>query len=104
MGHATIRGVLGGLVLALSGCAITPEKFGEDFVPLYCEAWDACVTSGRPCPVTLEGSSFDSLDCAFDKASAKECLGGDFTCDTTVPGFEIVVTPDACLADRICGL
>jgi hypothetical protein len=104
MKNASLALVAAALVTVGTACGITPEKFAEDFVPLYCDAWDSCVTSGRPCPVTLEEAAFESPDCNFDKAAARDCLASDYTCDETVPGFEVVVTPDACLADRICGL
>lgn len=91
-------------LLLAAGCSIDPEKFAEEFVPAYCEVWDECNTSGQPCPVSLDSTDFSSADCEFDKEAARECLAADYGCNEQVPGFEVVETPDACLADRLCGL
>lgn len=87
-----------GLMMA-AACGINEEKFGEDFVETYCEAYEFCDTSGRACPVTVDDAV--NSTCEFDKKAARDCLAEDFGCDDTIPGFEVVTTSDACLV--VCG-
>jgi hypothetical protein len=84
---------------ALTGC-LSQESYSEQYVEKFCEVYDACDTSGRDCPIDLE-SVTSSANCEFDKQAARECLKAEFGCDESIPGFEVITQPEACLL--VCG-
>lgn len=89
-------------LFGLAACGPTEESFSEDFVTAYCDAWTACNTT-TDCPVSSGGTTTTTgtSTCDFDKAAASDCLDGEFTCNTDVPGFEYVEAPAACA--NVCG-
>ena len=87
-------------LFGLAGCGINEESFADDFVDQYCGTYDACDTSGRPCPINFE-NVLSTESCAFDADAAKACLSEDYGCDDTIPGLEVVTTPEPCLV--VCG-
>lgn len=83
----------------VAACGLSQEKFEEQFAEKFCEEWAACNTTTE-CP-TGTGTGTGTTECDFDKAAAKDCLDGEWTCNTDFPGFEFPVPPAAC-AD-VCG-
>ena len=90
-------------LFALAACGLSSSKFDEKFEEKFCSEWEAC-NSDFSCDSTATGTTtVDLSDCDFDKAKAKSCLDGDWTCDTTNTAFPIVMMPDDCLTVYTCG-
>lgn len=84
------------------GGGLTEEEFGEQFLDIFCEEWEACNTS-EPCPVgaTTTRTTTATTECDYDPVAAQDCLDGSWTCNTDFPGFEYPVAPSVC--SEVCG-
>jgi hypothetical protein len=87
-------------LVAVGGC-LSQAKFEEKFADKYCEEYLACTTvEGATC---AEGTATGTaeVECDVDKAAAKACLDGTYTCNTDFPGLEFVIPPAEC--GQVCG-
>jgi hypothetical protein len=88
------------LPLIASGC-LSEASFFEKYAERRCEEFATCVTAETASCEQLTTTETESADCEFDKAAARDCLKGAWTCDTQFEGFEIPVPPSACA--NVCG-
>ena len=88
-------------LVALGGC-LSQTKFEEKFADKYCEEYLACTTAeGATCGEGTGTTDAEPVACEFDKAAAKACLDGTYSCNDEFPGVEFVVIPAECA--NVCG-
>ena len=89
-------------LLSMVGCGISEDKFNEEFAAKYCEEQAICnpeMACGDATGTTTTGTVV--VECDFDKAAAKDCLNGTWSCNDDFPGFEFAVPPSVC--GSVCG-
>ncbi len=93
-----IAGVALTIGLFLTACGgHKDEKFSEKFGEVLCDAYAECGPEVE-CETNALGD-FDVSDCEYDKDAAKECLDGEFVCNSDFgDGFEYVEVPEICSA------
>lgn len=77
-------------LLVLAGC-MSPARFDSKFEARFCEEWKSCNPEFE-----CELAELDYSDCEFDGKAAKDCLSGDWVCDTSNSAFPLVEPPEVC--------
>ena len=97
-----MRVLTSSILLVSVGC-LSEARFNEKYAEKKCEEFERCVTSGGSCGELGTGSTTtaDPVECEFDKAAARECLRGVWTCDDQFEGYEFPIPPSACAS--VCG-
>ena len=97
------------LVSMMLVSCITERTFPDRFVETLCSQWDACNTSGDPCPAVLT-DDFDYTafgggedgSCDFHAGEARDCLDeARWECFDDLVGQEAPVAPEDC--SWVCG-
>lgn len=100
---------MGALLAACSGAKPDPstadtgdlsyEAFRDELQARYCEEQDGC-NPDVPCDTDNLETPPDPCS-SFDPEVARDCLEGEWTCNTDSPGFEYPEPPEPC--ERVCG-
>lgn len=89
----------------LAACGISEESFAEKYADKFCEVSED-LSCGDWCGDTSgtgTTTATTSNDCDFDSAAAKDCLNGEWTCNSDFDPILFPEGPAACLEVYDCG-
>ena len=72
----------------------TSSEFAQKHADKYCEELYACFEGNVMC----DDDNMETTNCDFDKSMAKDCLDGEYSCDTAA---QTVLSPEEC--SKVCG-
>lgn len=84
-----------GFVLLCGGC-LSYQSFLDQKNDKFCEQYAVC-NPDADCELPDEATVSDT-GCDFDASAARDCLKGEWACNTSFPGYEYPSAPSACLS------
>ena len=89
------------IAVVLAGCNLSPEEFTEKKRDLQCEVCDG--KGNFDCEQIPEESPEDMAGCDYDEEAARECLKGNWSCNTDTPPIVFAESPEICDDVWDCG-
>ncbi len=97
MGHPreiTVKQLIPLVACMLAACSLSPEDFASKKRDVACEV---CEGQGNfDCEQIPEESPEEMAGCDYDEDAARECLKGDWVCNTDTPPIVFAEQPDIC--------